>query len=105
MGSQDVKVEVIEALKWYGFYIFDKSKQEAVREIMKVIGDLRSLVKVRALPQNPNFFILEVDTYTFEAVCREKCSKNGIPDPYCYNRCLADHSRNIVDKLVVALSK
>ncbi|MEM2207369.1 MAG: hypothetical protein QXG17_01575 [Sulfolobales archaeon] len=105
MDSQDVRAEVIEALKRYGFYIFDKSKQEAIREIVKVIGDLRSLVKVRSLPQNPGFFILEVDTYTFEAACREKCSRNGVLDPYCHNRCIADYSRNIVDKLIAALSK
>lgn len=105
MGSQDVEHEIVEALRRYGFYIFDKSRQEPVREILKIMGDLRSLVKVRGLAQNPNYFILEVDTYTFEAACRERCGKNGVVDPHCYTRCVTESSRSIIDKLVAALSR
>lgn len=105
MDSQDVRHEIIEALRRYGFYIFDKSRQDPVREVLRIIGDLRSLIKVRGLPQNPNYFILEVDTYTFEAVCRERCGKNGVVDPHCYNRCVTESSRSVIDKLVAALSR
>lgn len=103
MGSQSVRSEVIEALRRYGFYIFDKSKQDQVREILKLIGDLRSLVKVRGLPNNPSYFILEVDTYTFEAACRERCGKNGVIDPHCYSKCVAESNRNIIDRVTAVL--
>lgn len=103
MGSQDVKSDIIEALKRYGFYLFDKSKQEQVREVLKAIGELRSLIKVRSLAQNPNYFILEIDTYTFEALCRERCNKNGVTNPHCYSKCVTDSSRSVVDKIIAAL--
>lgn len=105
MGSQDVRREVIEALRRYGFYIFDKGRQEPVRELLRAVGDMRSLIKVRGLPQNPNYFILEIDTYSFEAMCRERCGRNGVVDPHCYNRCVTESTMNAIDKLVAALGR
>jgi hypothetical protein len=105
MEYQDVKSEVVSSLRKYGFYIFDKSRQDHVREIMRVLGDLRSLVKIRSLPQNPNYFLLEVDSYTYEAHCRDRCSRNGVLDPQCYNKCLVESLRSAVDKIVAVLSR
>ncbi len=104
MASRDARPEIAEALRRYGFYIFDRSKQEPVSEALKAVGDLRSLIKVRGLPQNPSYFILELDTYAFEATCRERCGRNGLLNPHCYGKCMSDSSKNIVEKLVAALS-
>lgn len=103
MEYQDVRAEVVKALKWYGFYLFDKGKQEAIREILRLLGDLRPLVKVRNHPQKVDYFILEVDAQSFESICRDRCSRNGLIDPSCYNRCFAESSRNIIDKIATAL--
>ncbi|MCS7099796.1 MAG: hypothetical protein RMH84_06285, partial [Sulfolobales archaeon] len=75
MEFQSVKSEVAEALRRYGFYIFDKSKLGFVEEVVKLLRDLGPLVRVRSLSQNPNYFVLEIDIYAFEASCRERCLK------------------------------
>ncbi len=104
MASRDVRSEIVEALRRYGFYIFDRSKQELVVEALRAAGDSRSLVKVRSLPQNPNYLILEVDAYAFEAACRERCSRDGLMNSHCYGKCVADVSKSLVEKLIAALS-
>lgn len=105
MEHQDVKSDVILSLKRYGFYIFSKDVQNHIREIMVALGDLRSLVKIRSLPQNPNYFLLEVDSSIYEAHCRDRCSRNGVPDPQCYNKCIIDSVRNAIERIVAALSR
>lgn len=100
-----MKSEITEALRRYGFYVFDRSKLELVREVVKLIGDLRPLIKVRDLPQNPNYFILEIDTYTFEASCRERCVKNGLVNHRCYSKCVTDNYRSVVEKIVAAINR
>lgn len=103
MEYQDVRLEVAKALRRYGFYLFDKSKQEAVREILRLLGDLRSLLRVRSLPQSPDHLILEVDVYQFEASCRDRCGRNGVVDPHCYNKCVLEASRGAVERITAAL--
>ncbi len=100
-----MKSDLIASLRRYGFYIFSRDVQDHIREIMRVLGDLRPLVKIRSLQQNPNYFLLEVDSSIYEAHCRDRCFRNGVQDPQCYNKCIVDSVRNAVERIVAVLSR
>lgn len=104
MEQQDVGKEVAEALRRYGFYIFSRDKQEAVREVLRELGELRVLVKVRGYGEGSEYFILEVDRAAFEPSCRSRCTRNGVLLESCYVKCLLESSRNVVEKVVTALT-
>jgi len=104
MEQRDVRRELAEALRRYGFYIFSRDKQEAVREVLRDLGELRVLVKVRGYSEGSEYFILEVDRAALEPSCRSRCTRNGVLLESCYVKCLLESSRNVVEKVVAVLT-
>lgn len=104
MEARDVRRELAEALRRYGFYIFTRDKQEAVREVLRDLGELRVLVKVRGHGEGSEYLILELDRAAFEPSCRSRCTRNGILLEGCYVKCLLETSRSFVEKVVAALT-